>query len=259
VANRARALGVGGASATRSRELDTQRSYSSDGLDLLEELGPQHESQRSSDEQRVQARARTVTVYDQHLPTTVRTGAQVWGEEAMADERVSKTEYDFTLRKPTAQITDATSSGANLRKVMRYDPATGLEIESRMPRNPGGGDASATKTVHYSATTSSDPDCPVRRHWAGLPCKTEPAGPAGGSLPALPKTTFAYNRFNQVTTETERAGTDNRTTTTTYDAAGRKLTEGVSSTKGTGLPVASTTYSSSSGKPVKLHPASSPR
>jgi RHS repeat-associated protein len=251
-ANRARALAAGGGSPQRSRELDTQSTFSADGLDEIEELGPQHAVELETGET-VQARARTLTDYEQHLPTTVRSGAQVVGGSALADERVSKTEYDFTLKQPTGTITDATTGGDNLRKVTLYDSTTGLPTETRMPRNPQGGDASAKKTTYYSAGANSDPDCANRPEWANLPCRTAPAAqPGTPGLPDLPTETTTYNRLNQPTVATERVGSDSRTTTNTYDAAGRKLSEALSSTKGEPLPTATTGYDAASGKPTTV-------
>jgi RHS repeat-associated protein len=231
-ANRSRALAVGAGSAAEARQLDMRRTYSADGLELLEELGPRHRSRLASGEL-VQARQRTTHVYDEgapaglspkpHLPTTTTVAAQVAGRPDQ-DARVTKTEYDWNLRKPTATIVDP--GGLNLRTVTLYDAQTGLVTETRMPRNPVGGDASTAKTVYYSAGTGwcrSDA-------FAGLPCQTGPAAQPSGNLPKLPTTHYSYNRLNQVTVESDSVPTLNtvtesltlsRTTTTGYDAAGR--------------------------------------
>jgi RHS repeat-associated protein len=243
--NRARSLTAGGLSAQRAVELDTRRRYSDDGLRLLEEWGPQHLTKLENG-QEVQARRHTVTDYDEgstlqqpaHLPTTVRVGAQVSGASSDEDVRVTKTSYDWALRKPIATITDASSGGLNLKHQTLYNASTGLVRETRMPRNEQGGDASATQTVYYSATSDfgdglSDPACAKRPEWANLPCKTRPAAqPATPGLPDLPVTSYEYNRLGQVVAETELVGGDRRVTTTTYDPAGREKTKSISTSQG---------------------------
>jgi Concanavalin A-like lectin/glucanases superfamily/Domain of unknown function (DUF6531) len=240
-ANRAKALAAGGGSATLAGLLDTRRTFSSDGLRLLEELGPQHEVKLDSGDV-VEARPHTVTTYDEglatnekrrHLPTTVTTGAQVDPSEPDEDVRVSKTEYDWTLRKPTRTIVDATSGGLNIARQTSYN-VDGLVVESRQPKS-NGADAGTTKTIYYG--DASDADCSGHIEWFNLPCKTKPAAqPGTAGLPDLPVTTYEYNRRLQVTAATEQVGTASRTTTTTYDAAGRKQTEGVTTGGGSGPP-----------------------
>jgi RHS repeat-associated protein len=258
-ANRARALAVGGGSATLAGLIDTRRTYSADGLELLEELGPQHEVKLDSG-QVVEARAHTVTTYDEgstlpsdkkaHLPTTVKTGAQVDPSEPDEDVRVSKTEYDWTLRRPTKTISDAVSGGLNIENETAYNGA-GLEVESRQPKS-NGSDAGTTKTVYYTADASSPEDaCDNKKEWFNLPCKTMPAAqPGEPGLPDLPVTTYAYNRFGQVTTATETVGSDTRTATTTYDAAGRQIKNEIDSTSGAPVEDVTTTYSTTTGRPT---------
>lgn len=234
-ANRAKALADGGDTALHAGLLSTYRTYSSNGLRLLEELGPEHEVKLDSG-QVVDARAHTVTTYDEgytppqqgpaqlHLPTTVTTGAKV-GTAADVDVRTVKTEYDWTLRKPTRTIVDAGSGGLNVTRQTDYN-AAGLETASRQPKS-NGSDAGTTKTIYYG--DSSDSACssgPIE--WFNLPCKTKPAAQPGTSgLPDLPVTTYTYDRYGNVLTAEEQVGDASRITTTAYDAAGRTLTEGV--------------------------------
>jgi RHS repeat-associated protein len=238
-ANRQKALAVGGGSATLAGLIDTRRTYAADGLRLVEELGPQHEVKLDSG-QVVEARAHTVTAYDEglgagekrrHLPTTVTTGAQVDPSEPDEDVRTTKTEYDWTLRKPLETIVDATSGGLNIARQTSYN-ADGLEAESRMPKS-NGSDAGTTKTIYYG--DSSDPSCAGHPELFNLPCKTKPAAqPGTQGLPDLPVTTYTYDRLGNVLTATEQVGGSSRTTTTTYDAAGRKQSEGVTTSGGSG-------------------------
>jgi RHS repeat-associated protein len=214
------------------------------------------------------ARARTAVRYDEgapappagqpgyHLPTTTDVSARVGAQDF--DTRITKTEYDWSLRKPTATITDATGGGLNLKHQTIYNASTGLVRETRMPRAEQGGDASTTQTVYYARNADfgdglADPDCANRPEWANLPCKTKPAAqPGTPGLPDLPVTTYAYNRLNQITTETERVGGDQRVTTTSYDEAGRKQTESITSTVGETVPTVTTEYDSATGRPATL-------
>lgn len=244
-ANRAIALAGGGGTtttATRAGFLSTYRKFSANGLRLLEEIGPQHEIKLDAG-QNALARARTVTTYDEgstlapphkspHLPTTVATGAQVDPSEPDQDVRVTKTEYDWQLRKPTRTIVDATSGGLNIARQVSYN-SVGLEIEARQPKS-NGADAGTTQTLYFTHDGSSpDPACRNRPEWSHLPCTIKSAAqPGTPTLPQLPVTTYTYDRYGNQTTATEQVGGTSRTVTTTYDAAGRKISESVSTSGG---------------------------
>jgi RHS repeat-associated protein len=244
--NRATALQAGGGSAVVAGLLSTHRTFTADGLRMVEELGPEHEVKLDSG-QVVEARAHSVTTYDEgstlpankpaHLPTTVTSGAQVEPSDPDVDTRTTKTEYDWTLRKPTRTIVDAVSGGLNIASQMSYNSA-GLETESRQPKS-NGSDAGTTQTLYYTHDSSSpDPACRNRPEWFNLPCKSKPAAqPGTAGLPDLPLTTYEYNRLGQVTTATEVVGSVARTTTTTYDDAGRTQSASVATSGGgSGLP-----------------------
>jgi len=248
-ANRAKALAVGAGSATLAGLIDTRSEYSTDGLRLEDEYGPQH-SVRLDSGQVVTARAHTHTSYDEglpagakpaHLPTTVTTGAYFDPSSSDSDTRTVKTEYDWNLRQPTKTIVDP--GGLNIVRETRYN-AAGLATESRQPKS-NGADAGTTKTIYYG--DSSDSACSGRAQWFNMPCKTKPAAqPGTAGLPDLPVTTYTYNQRLQVLTETETVGETARKTTTTYDAAGRRKTE---STSAVGL-VASYGFDAGSGTTV---------
>lgn len=265
-ANCARALATGSTAAEhaeRARQLDTQRTYSADGVDLLEEWGPQHLVILASGDQ-VQARQHTVVSYDEgapsggpyHLPTTTKVGARVVGATSDVDVRTTKTAYDgqsnlgWTLRQPTSVTVDAVTGGLNLKATTLYDAATGLLTEMRMPANPAGGDAHATKTIYYTAGTNpADSACGIKPQFANLTCKTLPAAQPGTSgLPDLPVAQTTYDRYNQPATVTQTVGSTTRTTTTTYDTAGRVTDVAVSSTVGTVLPSVHTGYDPATGR-----------
>lgn len=258
-ANRARALAAGASSATRAEELDTDRSYSGDGLRLLDEVAPLHKVELQSEEQ-VDARRHTRTDYDQgapatggpyNLPTTTRTWADVPGRSGQIDARETRTGYadgGWELRQATSQTVDP--GGLNLTTKTFYDANTGLEVERRMPAKPDGGDAHATKTAYYTtAANATHPECGDKPAWANLPCKTLPAAqPGTPGLPDLPVTSFEdYNRLNQLKRQVERVGASERVSTTDYDAAGRSTTETVTSPVGESLPSVTTGYDPATG------------
>jgi RHS repeat-associated protein len=245
--NRGRALAAGGSSATQAALLDTHRTFSSpDGLDMQEEWGPQH-SVKLNDGSTASARSHTLVSYVNHLPTTSTTSALVTGTDR--DSRVTNTEWDTTLRKPLSVTEDV--GGKNLKTTTVYDPTNGLEAERRLPRGALGGDAYTTKTLYFTAgTNSADAACSNKPEWVNLPCKTLPpaAQPTTAGLPALPVTTYTYNDLNQVATQTDDVAGVTRTTTTTYDAAGRQTVESLSSSVGTALADVTTTYRSDTGR-----------
>lgn len=184
-ANRARALAASNP-PQRATELDTQRTFAADGLEMREEISPTHRVRLASGEE-VDARRHTLVSYDEaghgqtasntdgpwHLPTTVRVGAMIVGR-ADADVRVTRNDYDFKFRAPTRTVVD--DGGLNVTTTNVLDPDTGLVLEQRMPRTPGGGDASTTKTTYYTRGTNGvDADCGNKPQWHNLACKTGPA------------------------------------------------------------------------------------
>lgn len=248
--NRKLALDLGGDTAARAQQLDTERSYSPDGVELREELGPQNMVQLVEDQNSlpVPARQHTVTRYDEgtdellHLPTTTSVGAKVGSAEY--DVRVTKIGYKdqppvsdgrlhlgLELRKPTSTTVDPIDQdhpeGLNLRTQTRYTEQ-GLETERRQPEateNAQGHptNAGTTKTTYYTGTGGpGTPDpCDFRPHLQHMPCQTAPAvQPSSGSQ--LPVTTYVdYNKLLEVTKEEDAVGAFRRVTDTQYDSAGR--------------------------------------
>jgi RHS repeat-associated protein len=256
-ANRARALAASD-KLTRAREIDTQSFYANEGLEPVEELGPRHAMVVGG--QTVQGRRHTVTEYDPddlHLPIRISVGARVDDQSADSDVRVTTHSYDAVgkaLRKPTATTTDPT--GLNLTTRYTYDAATGREISKTLPKgNPSTPDAATTKTTLYSAGAAGG--CADRPEWAGLPCRVEPAAQPGGALPKIPTKTITYDRWLQPATVSEsvEGTTHTRTTTTTYDAAGRLQTESVTATSGTELPTVTHAYSATTGREITVSTA----
>jgi RHS repeat-associated protein len=245
----------------RSHELESKNVYSSDGMQLEESWGPLHEVRLESGSL-VEARAHSTFKYNEgieepaikigpHLETTATSGARIEGQSADVEQRVAKTDYDWKWLLPKAEIVDP--SGLNLKTAYRYDLNTGALLERSLPGTPGGGNARTTKTSYYTTGSENLANC-VSSKWSNLPCKSEPAAqptPAE-SNPQLPITTFAsYSNLDQPTEIVQKTGgVLQRTTTQTYDLAGRPVK---TKTTGTGTSIAASekVYSSTTGKPFK--------
>jgi YD repeat-containing protein len=146
------------------------------------------------------------------------------------------------LASPNGVVIDAAGAVAVL-------DAGNNRVEVWAPGNP---EARTTQTVYYTAKANTkEPSCGNRPEWANLPCETLPAGQPGGRLPALGATTETYTMLDQPASVTRTAGGATRTTSTSYDAAGR--TQSVSVSASGGRPVATVTseYRSQTGLPVK--------
>jgi RHS repeat-associated protein len=258
-ANRARALATGtttAAHAARADQLDTQRTYAhlvNDDWRMTDELGPLH-AVRLADGTSTSARRHTHLDYDEtkpagdqtiyNLPTTSTVSAQVSGVER--DARVTKVDYDWALRLPTTVTVDP--AGLNLRTTTVYD-SQGLVLEQRLPRSPGTDAPSTRETVYYSAgANATDAACGGKPQWANLPCKVRAAAQPTGTLPSLPTTVLQYDAYEQPTQEQDYVdGVLRRTTTTGYDAAGRRTSVQVTGAGGgVGTDPATSTYSYSS-------------
>ncbi len=254
----------------RSHELESKSKYSADGIELLEQWGPLHEVRLQSGAI-VEARAHSTFKYNEgateealeeygpHLVTTVTSGARIPGQVSDLETRTTKIEYDWKWLKPTAEIVDP--SGLNLKTSYVYNGVEsanpGLLKERRLPGTPGGGDARTTKTIYYTAQKKEEAEnlanC-VSSKWANLPCKREPAAqptPAE-SNPQLPIITVAaYSNLDQPTEIKETTGgVLQRTTTKTYDSAGRPVKTKTTGT-GTSIPATETVYNSETGRPFK--------
>jgi RHS repeat-associated protein len=260
--NRLRALEAGAGSVAKSHEIDSKFKYSKDGTDLQEEWGPQHLVRIAETGETKPARLHTIYQYDKgwtgtgtkpHLVTTTTTGASIVGKGIDADQRVTETKYDWTLRKPIETIVDP--GGLNLKTIVAYDKETGQMTERRTPGSEKVGDAHTTKIVYYNAAGVSGA-C-KKDGYAGLPCQVGPgAQPGTAGLPELLVTKDpAYNSLGEPTEVVESPGGKEeagktRKTLTTYDAVGREVsTRHVGG--GTELPPTATVYSTETGLPVE--------
>jgi RHS repeat-associated protein len=244
----------------RAEKLETKRHFSADGTELQEEWGPLR-SVRLESGSLVEAQLHRTIEYDHnwpgtgtkpHLPTRETTGAKIPKQGIDADQRVTETEYNWNLRKPTETIVDPGGGGLNIRTKTVYDESSGLPTEIRQPSNPGGGGAGTTKIVYYCSKSG----CAGQREnrYAGLPYKVMPAAQPGtpGQPPLVVKTFASYNALGEPTEVRESPGEEatTRQTLSTYDAAGRLLTRKIEG-GGTAIPKTETFYSETTGVPTK--------
>jgi RHS repeat-associated protein len=237
-ADRAAALAAGPNSASEATLLDTQYTYTSDGVNVATMTGPQHMIQLANGTQEL-ARQVTTNTYDQGNPgcNNCLTGlltTQTVGTDQGQDIRT--TTYSYTgqsnlgwqLGEPTSSTVDP--GGLNLTSTTLYDATTGEVTEIRRPANPNGGDGHANQTVYYTtAANAQAANCGNAADWEGQVCQTQPAAQPGTSgLPSLPVTTYSYNMWGEITTDqdvvTDASGVqDTRTVSNSYDSVGREI------------------------------------
>ncbi|WP_258054882.1 DNRLRE domain-containing protein [Streptomyces sp. Ru71] len=261
-------LGINGSStAERAQKLSTVHVYSSDATRELETFGPLHlvtlvntlqggaggTSLAAGTE--TPARQHVVTAYDEgrptdgsatvsNQPTTITTSARVDGFPTDADARVSTMPYDWAKGLPTSTTDDP--NGVNITRTTVYD-AQGRVVKTMQPKS-NGSDAGTTVTTYWSATGTGA--CNGRPEWADLLCSVGPAGAitGGGANPAeLPTKTTEYDRWGNVAKVTETANGLTRTTTLTYDAAGRAIKSSITGGLGTAVSDTTTTYDGATG------------
>jgi RHS repeat-associated protein len=231
---------------------------------MQEEWGPIHQVRLESGSV-AQARLHKTAQYEDpapapgtapaHLPTRETTGASIVGQGTDADQRVTETTYNWTLRKPEKTIVDP--NGLNLRTTFEYDAVSGLPTARRLP---AGGlsspDAHKTTTLYYSAGANpADSACANKPGWANLPCKTGPAAQPGtpGQPELLVRRYSSYSALGQPTEVTESPGggaSNIRKTILTYDTAGRRLTMKQEGGSTAITPKTKTLYSSTTGAPT---------
>ncbi|WP_146605870.1 LamG-like jellyroll fold domain-containing protein [Micromonospora craterilacus] len=277
-------LGLAGSdTATRALALSTINTYSSDGVDLLETVGPTSTLvlENPLDDPdgggplaaipagaTVIGRARSVNTYDEgkpdgatyHLLTRETKGVQVVGYPD-GDVRVTRKSYDaeyggvsgWTLKKSTRQTVDAIPGGKNLSSGVVYD-ASGRTVKT-VGIGSSGSDAGTQESVYFTAgANAQDSACGNKPEWAGKLCVTRAAGAVTGHDPARMATNLpvrrvvSYTRHGDEAVVTETAAGKTRTTTTTYDAATRVTGKAITSDEGAAIPTVTTTYSPTSGE-----------
>lgn len=255
--NKLRALGIAGRStADRAQVLSSTSVHSADGKRLVEQYDPlqlvtlEHDLAASGTSPaltagaEVAARAHTVNTYDEGRPatasvsdkaTSVTVGARIDGYAADADTRRTATGYDWAQGLPTQSVQDP--AGLKITTSTGYDASGRVTSQSRP--NSTGSDAATTVTSYYGPNGTGA--CAGHPEWADLVCSIAPAAQiaGGGTNPLqLPTKTFQYDRWGNVSVLTETANGVTRTTTRSYDAAGRPVKVSVSG--GTGTAVADT-------------------
>ncbi|MGW2844836.1 DNRLRE domain-containing protein [Streptomyces sp. NPDC001274] len=258
-------------STERANLLATTSVHNETGTRELEKFGPLHRVELAGDLKSgttvlvaagtsVTARSWTVNEYDAGRPTDgtakvkdqvtrVTTGAQVREHPAVqGDTRVVQTVYDWVKGLPTQTIKDPV--GLKITETTEYD-AQGRVTKQRLP-GATGTDAATRVTTYWSATGTGT--CQGRPEWADLECSTGPAGAitGGGSNPSqLPTTVTEYDWWGNAAKVTDSANGATRTTTNTYDNAGRQT--GTTLTGGLGQTVPSTTsvYDPATGRETK--------
>ncbi|MBG6135811.1 discoidin domain-containing protein [Longispora fulva] len=264
--------------ASRANALSTVKTYSADGQDMLESVGPTVKIALESDlvdpagtlttltaGSQVIARGRQTGTYDEgkpdgttyHLATTETESAKVAGYPD-ADVRVSRQGYGaekggvsgWKVRKPTSVTTDAGTAYTVFDASARAVQSWGIGSD--------GTDARATRAVYYTAgTNAEDSRCSNRPEWSGRPCVTRAAGAVTGHDAArmtsdLPvKWVETYSRFGEPTVVSETAAGKTRRTTTGYDGADRITSVEITSDVGAAVPALTTEYDAQSGHVTK--------
>jgi RHS repeat-associated protein len=144
-------------------------------------------------------------------------------------------------------VGDAYVADTGNNRMQKWSPAALVHESS------GSGGTHGKQTIYYTAGENSlVAACGEHPEWGGLPCEKRPAAqPETSGVPNLPVTSVTYNLWDEPLVSTETVGASTRTTTNTYDEAGRGLTSTVTSTVGTALPTVKTEYNSETGFPIK--------
>ncbi|HSS33527.1 MAG TPA: 6-bladed beta-propeller [Solirubrobacterales bacterium] len=246
----------------RWEQLETKRRYKADGTQMEEEWGPVHQVRLESGTT-TQARAHRLVKYDEgisseqlakedpHLPTWEQTAALLSGGTE-ADQRITATEYNWSLRKPTKVTVNPGGGKEEIQSITAYDPVTGLPTEFRQPKEAGTGTgAGTTKTFYYGAPGSGATPFCTKAVYAGLPCQTEPAGQTSGSgRPSVAIKWFSqYNQLGEPIEILDGITESARSTRLTYDEAGRLLAKRIQG-GGTAVPKMETVYDKNTGLPT---------
>ncbi|MFB7456694.1 DNRLRE domain-containing protein [Streptomyces sp. NPDC056188] len=263
---------IGRSAAERAHLLSTTSLYDERGLRELEQFGPLRRVDLTEDLKdgstvlveagtSVPARSWTVKEYDEGRPTdgtaTVKdqvtvsvTGARVRDYySVMGEKRVETTQYDWAKGLP--RYTTKDSGGLNLTTTTGYD-SQGRVTDQVLPGGTGN-DAATRVTEYWSATGTGW--CKGRPEWADQVCWTGPAGDitGGGSQPnKLVNTTTEYDRWGNPATVTDEVGGVYRTTTTTYDAAGRPVSSKITGGLGQAVPETTTEYDPATGAVTRI-------
>ncbi|MEF9904047.1 DNRLRE domain-containing protein [Streptomyces sp. P9-A2] len=257
--------------AERADLLATRSVYNATGTRKVEEFGPLRRVDLTADLKSgattlvssgtpVTARTWTVNEYDAGRPTdgtaTVKDqitkvimGAQVREHPTAHGEiRAVQTVYDWVKGLPTKTVKDPGSLA--ITETTEYD-AQGRVTKQLLP-GATGTDAATRVTTYWSATGTGA--CAGRPEWADLVCSVGPGGTVtgGGSNPTqLPTITTEYTQWGDSAKVTETANGATRTTSVSYDAAGRPTTMKITGGVGQAVPESTTEYDPDTGSAVR--------
>ncbi|OEJ22255.1 sugar-binding protein [Streptomyces subrutilus] len=270
--DRLTALGISALGTAERAELLSDRSvYSSDGTRTLETLSFLREAtlEKAVTEgtttvaagTTVAVRPWTVNTYDEGRPTngtavirnqvtSIVKSAQLRDMPTkQADARLTKNVYDWVKGVGTSSIEDP--NGLAITQSTEFD-SRGRAVKTLLPGSTGT-DAAAVTTEYY--TSGGTGACANRPEWVDQICRTAPAGAitGGGANPTgLPTKTFEYNLFGSITKITEVSNGTTRTTTSTYDTAGRLTNVAMTGGLGTQAPVSTTEHDPATGRVSKI-------
>lgn len=242
---------------------------------LTRTVGPEHQI-RLDDGTWTQARAVTDFTYDEGSPiagdntkepfdlvTTQKQSAMAGG--TLHGTRTTKTSYGTTedeWKLRIARLITTDPSGLDIKQKVTVD-TKGNVTERFQPSSQNSNAPSTTKFVYYAGgiDTQSDP-CDGHPEWLGLVCQKGPGvQPTTANMAELPVTTItSYNYLRQPLESSESVrdvevggarATRTRTTTRTYDLAGRPQTEHVTGGLGTALEKTEHVYSVTTGREVQ--------
>ncbi|MCB5167675.1 DNRLRE domain-containing protein [Streptomyces bambusae] len=259
------------APAEQAGLLSTSSVYDEGGTRQLEEFGPLRRIELTADLKSgstvlvpagtsVLARGWTVNEYDAGRPTdgTAKvkdqvtrstTGAQVREHPTVLGEaRATKTVYDWAMGGAVQSIQDP--DGLALTTVTEYDSQG--RVTRQIPPGATATGATARVTAYWSATGTGT--CQGRPEWADLLCSVTPGGTitGGGTNPAqLVSSSTEYDWWGNPAKVTETANGTTRTTTTTYDAAGRVSKLAITGGTGQAVPETTTEYDAVTGRETR--------
>jgi YD repeat-containing protein len=227
-----------------SHLLETKLTYSPNGTELEDELGPLHPVKLQEGGKVEEARLHRTVAYANPeglnppplLPTKETRGAVIPGKGGEVDERINESSYNWSLRAPTEQVTDVGVGHLNIKHKTSYT-LNGLVAETRQPiaSEESGAVPGATTTVYYGG--GLEEPCLFHVKWAGLPCEVKPAAQPFSEGQQIPVTWYkAYSPLGQPTEIVEErpltvaeifAGKKAETirTVITYDEAGRETSK----------------------------------
>ncbi|WP_249467068.1 DNRLRE domain-containing protein [Streptomyces fradiae] len=260
----------GRTTAERAELLSSTTVYTEDGQRITDTYDPLHRvtlagplaasggSPALAAGTAVPARRHTAYRYDEGRPadaavsgmsTSTATGAAVEGYAQDADVQRTTTAYNWATGE---ELVTENAQGAQLSATRSTYRADGRLATTSLPKSDGA-DAGTLTYTYWTATGTGA--CAGRPEWAGLLCRTAPAGPVtgGGANPAqLVTSAFEYNRWGGVTRTTETANGVTSVLTITYDDAGRRVKSELNGGAGTATPATTYTFDPDTGRTLTV-------